>query len=80
MSTLNMDAALRPRDLSYVPLDFILMVLRSMSLSDRFNCALVCKAWAREAAAATRHQHHPQAQGAGPLLLAALAGTAWRPG
>jgi len=49
-----MDAALRPLDLSQVPLNFITMILQSMSLSDRFTCALVCKAWAQEATAATR--------------------------
>jgi len=37
-----------------VPSNFITMMLQSMSLSDRLKCALVCKAWAREAAAATR--------------------------
>jgi len=30
------------------------MMIQSMSLSGRFTCALVCKAWAEEAAAATR--------------------------
>jgi len=30
------------------------MMLQSMSLSDRLKCALVCKAWAQEATAATR--------------------------
>jgi len=30
------------------------MLLRSMSLTDRFTCALVCKAWAEAAPAATR--------------------------
>jgi len=49
-----MDAVLRPLDLSRVPANFITMMLQSMSLSDRFSCALVCKAWAQEAAAATR--------------------------
>jgi len=41
-------------DLSRVPSNFITMMLQSMSLSDRFTCALVCKAWAQEAAAVTR--------------------------
>jgi len=36
-----------------VPANFISMMLQSMSLSDRFTYALVCKAWAQEAAAAT---------------------------
>jgi len=54
MSDLNMDAAPRPLDLSRVPSNFITMMLESMSLSERFTCALVCKAWAEEAAAATR--------------------------
>jgi len=54
MSDLNMDAVLRPLDLSRVPANFITMMLQSMSLSDRLKCALVCKAWAQEATAATR--------------------------
>jgi len=50
-----MDAALHPPlDVSHVPSDFINTMLQSMSLRDRFTCALVCKAWAQEAAAATR--------------------------
>jgi len=53
MSDLNLDAADQPLDLSRVPLDFIAMLFQRMSLSDRFRCALVCKAWAQEAAAAT---------------------------
>jgi len=53
MSDLDMDAAPCPLDLSRVPSNFITMLLQSMSLSDRLKCALVCKAWADEAAAAT---------------------------
>jgi len=49
-----MDAALPSLDLSGVPLSFITLMLQSMSLSDRFTCALVCKAWAEAATAATR--------------------------
>jgi len=49
-----MDAAVPPSDLSRVPATFIAMMFQSMSLSDRFTCALVCKAWAQEATAATR--------------------------
>jgi len=49
-----MDAADHPLDLSCLPSNFINMMLQSKSLSDRFSCALVCKAWAQEAAAATR--------------------------
>jgi len=52
MSDLDMDAAAPPLDLSHTPLDVIACVLQSMSLIDRFTCALVCKSWA--AAAATR--------------------------
>jgi len=40
-------------DLSHAAPDIITMVLGSMSLRDRFNCALVCKAWAEAATAAT---------------------------
>jgi len=55
MADLNMDAADHPPlDLSRVPLNFITMFSQSMSLSDRLKCALVCKAWADEATAATR--------------------------
>jgi len=49
-----MDAAAPPHlDLSRVPSKFVSMLLHSMSLSDRFTCALVCKAWAEAATAAT---------------------------
>jgi len=47
-----MDAA--PLSLSDLPSSFIIMMLQSMSLDDRFTCALVCKAWAEAATAATR--------------------------
>jgi len=40
-------------DLSHAGPDIIVTVLGSMSLRDRFICALVCKAWAEAAAAAT---------------------------
>jgi len=54
-SDLNMDAdAGYSLDLSRVPSNFIALMLQSMSLSDRFTSALVCKAWAQEAAAANR--------------------------
>jgi len=43
-------AANAPLDL---PPNVINMTLQRMSLSERFTCALVCKAWAQEAAAAT---------------------------
>jgi len=46
-----MDAA-HCLDLSLPP-NFITMLLQSMSLSDRFTCALVCKAWAEAATAVT---------------------------
>jgi len=49
-----MDAAARPLDLSCAPTNFIVMLLQSLSLRDRFTCALVCKAWAEAATAATR--------------------------
>jgi len=48
-----MDAAAHYLDLARVPPNIILVVLQSMSLIDRFTCALVCKAWAEAAAAAT---------------------------
>jgi len=51
---MDMDAALPALDLSLVPSNFINMLFQSLSLSDRLKCALVCKAWAQEAAAATR--------------------------
>jgi len=50
---LNMDDAL-PLHPSLLPSNFITMLFQSMSLSDRLKCALVCKAWAQEATAATR--------------------------
>jgi len=48
-----MDAA-APLDLAHAPLDIIINVLESMSLEERFTCALVCKVWAEAATAATR--------------------------
>jgi len=54
MSVLNMDAAVPLLDPSRLPSHIITMMLQSMSLRDRFTCALVCKAWAQEATAATR--------------------------
>jgi len=51
MSDLDMGAAVAL--LSRMPSNFITMMMKSMSLSDRFTCALVCKAWAEKAAAAT---------------------------
>jgi len=45
--------AVRRLDLSNVPLNFITLVFRSMSHKERFTCALVCKAWAGIATAAT---------------------------
>jgi len=41
-------------DLSHTALDIFTMNLGSMPLRDRFTCALVCKAWAKAATAATR--------------------------
>jgi len=49
-----MEDAFRHLDLSRVPSAIIAMMLQGMSLSDRLKCALVCKAWAQEAAAVTR--------------------------
>jgi len=40
-------------DLSHAGPDIISMVLGSLPLRERFTCALVCKAWAKEATAAT---------------------------
>jgi len=40
MSDLDMDAA-APLDLLHLPANFITMLLQSMSLRDRFTCALV---------------------------------------
>jgi len=48
-----MDPAARPHGLAHAPFDVIVCVLKSMSLSDRFTCALVCKVWAQAATAAT---------------------------
>jgi len=50
----TMDAAVPPMDSSRLPSSFITKMLQSMSLSDRFRCALVCKAWAEAATVATR--------------------------
>jgi len=49
-----MDAANSHLDVSHLPSNFITMILQSISLSDRFTCALVCKAWAEAATTATR--------------------------
>jgi len=54
MADLDMEAAAGPLGLSVAPLDIITMVLQYVCLEDRFTCALVCKAWAKAAAAATR--------------------------
>lgn len=56
MSDLDMDAA-PCLDLSLVP-NFLILLLQNMSLSDRFTCALVGKAWAGAATAATRSIVH----------------------
>lgn len=48
-----MDPAAQCLDLSRVPPDFVTMLMKNMSLSARFICALVCKAWAEAAIAAT---------------------------
>jgi len=40
-------------DLSSAPLDVLVLLLQKMSVKDRFTCALVCKAWAGAATAAT---------------------------
>jgi len=50
--TMDHDSSM-PLDLSHAAPDIITMLLRSMPLRDRFNCALVCKAWAEAATAAT---------------------------
>jgi len=47
-----MEAAFPPFSLAHAPLNVITTVLQSMSLRDRFTCALVCKAWAEAATAA----------------------------
>jgi len=49
-----MDAAIARSELSRAPSDVIFLVLQSMDLTDRLTCALVCKAWAQAATAATR--------------------------
>jgi len=49
-----MDAALHRLDRAHAPLEIIIIVLQSLSLEERFSCALVCKAWAEAATAATR--------------------------
>jgi len=55
MIDLDMDASTcLPLDLSHAPFDVITVVLSRMALSDRMTCALVCKAWAEAATAATR--------------------------
>jgi len=54
MSDLDMDDALPPLDLPHVPSNVIIVMLKSMSLAQRFTCALVCKAWAEAATAVTR--------------------------
>lgn len=41
-------------DSSELPQDFIIAVMGTLELHERFNCALVCRAWAEAAAAATR--------------------------
>jgi len=40
-------------DLSRATVDVMTLVMKHMSLSDRFTCALVCKTWAEAATAAT---------------------------
>jgi len=49
----DLDAA-APSDLLHLPVNFISMMLQSMSLRDRFTCALVCTGWAEAATAVTR--------------------------
>jgi len=53
---LDMDLATAPQGLPHAPLEIVTMVLQTMCLKDRFTCALVCKAWAEAATAATRHR------------------------
>jgi len=48
-----MDAEVPSLDPPRLPANITTMIFQSMSLRDRFTCALVCKAWAQEAAAAT---------------------------
>jgi len=50
----DMGSARCPVDLSHAPLDVIVTIMQSMSLKERFTCALVCKAWAEAAKAGTR--------------------------
>jgi len=54
MVDLDMDAAAAPIDLSLAPLNVLTKILQTMCDKDRFTCALVCKVWAKAAAAATR--------------------------
>jgi len=54
MTDCDMDAAAPPLDLAHASADIITVVLQNLSHSDRFTCALVCKAWAEAATAATR--------------------------
>jgi len=54
INDLDMDAAATPPlDLAHASVDIITVVLQSMSLTERFTCALVCQAWAKAATAAT---------------------------
>jgi len=53
MSAFDMDNATPPFDLAHASADIITALFRNMSLTDRFTCALVCKAWAEAATAAT---------------------------
>jgi len=48
-----MDPAVVPLDLTDAPSDVLVVVLQTMPYQDRFTCALVCKAWAEAATAAT---------------------------
>jgi len=50
----TMDAAMCALNLHSAPQDVITAVLATMGLKQRFTCALVCRAWAKAAAAATR--------------------------
>jgi len=53
MIDLDMDAAAAPLDLSLAPWEIITIILQHLSYKCRFTCALVCKDWAKAAAAAT---------------------------
>jgi len=53
MGDLNMATEAAILDLSMAPFSIITRLLECMSLRDRFTCALVCKAWAEAATAAT---------------------------